>query len=95
MSESSQLDVDRLTGIPRDTSPEAFWIHCEALRRLGTAGRLRLAFDLTQQVWNTVEVGIRRRNPEYSDDQVRMMIIRMRLGEELFRLGFPAREAKT
>ena len=94
MSQSSQPDMNRLTGIPRDTSPNAYWIQCEALRRLGTAGRLRLAFDLTQQVWDTVEEGIRRRNPEYTDDQVRMVIVRLRLGEELFRIGFPAQGAK-
>jgi hypothetical protein len=95
MNQSSPVDPNQLIGIPRDTTPEAFWIQCEALRNLGVAGRLRLAFDLTQQVWNTVEAGIRRRHPEWSDDQVRMMVVRMRLGEDLFRIGFPAQEAKT
>jgi hypothetical protein len=94
MNQSPQIDSHKFTGIPRDTTPEAFWIQCEALRRLGVAGRLRLAFELTQQVWDTVEAGIRRRNPEYNNEQVQMMVVRLRLGEDLFRIGFPQQGEK-
>lgn len=86
------VDVEQISGIPRDTSPDAFWAQCNALRRLGTAGRLRLAFDLTDQVWKTTEAGIRRRHPEYSDEQVRLALIRMRLGNDLFQIGFPGQQ---
>jgi hypothetical protein len=88
MNQTASIDVERLTGIPRDTSPEAFWIQCAALRQLGISGRLQLAFDLTEQVWKNVAAGIRRRHPDYTDQQVRLAIIRLRLGEELFRLGY-------
>jgi hypothetical protein len=89
MTQTTPKSVEHLTGIPRDTSREAFWMQCAALRELGTAGRLRLAFDLTEQVWKTAAAGIRRRHPEYSDEEVRIAAIRMRLGNELFKLGFP------
>jgi hypothetical protein len=94
MSQHVRVDVDHLTGIPRDTSREAFWVQCAALRRLGTAGRLRLAFDLTEQVWKTVTAGIRRRHPEYSEEQVRLAMIRLRLGDDLFRIGYPGEEVR-
>jgi hypothetical protein len=87
--------METMTGIPRDTSRKAFWTQCSALRQLGTEGRLRLAFDLTEQVWKTVEAGIRRRHPEYSDEQIRLAIIRLRLGKELFRLGYPDQEVSV
>ncbi len=59
---------------------------------MGTAGRLRLAFDLSDQVWKTTEAGIRRRHPDYSDEQVRLAFVRMRLGNDLFQIGFPGQE---
>jgi hypothetical protein len=92
MSQHVAFAAESLTGIPRDTSRNAFWVHCAALRKLGTSGRLRLAFDLTEQVWKTAEAGIRRRHPEFSDEQVRLALIKMRLGDELFRIGYPERE---
>jgi hypothetical protein len=85
-------DISKWRGIPRDTSPEAYWIHREALRQLGTAGRLRLAFDISEQMWRTAKAGIRRRHPDYSDEKVQLALVRMRLGEELFRIRYPDEE---
>lgn len=85
-------DISKWRGYSLDTSPQIFRMECEALRRLGTEGRLRLAFDLSDQLWRTAEEGIRRRHPDYSEEQVRLALVRMRLGDELFRIGYPKPE---
>jgi hypothetical protein len=88
-------DISKWRGIPLDTSPEVYWAHREALRRLGTAGRLRLAFDISEQMWRTAKAGIRRRHPEYSEEKVQLALIRMRLGEKLFRIKYPDEEVSA
>jgi len=55
------------------------------LRKLGPEGRLRMAFELSDTVRAVAEAGIRHRHPEYDELQVRQALIRMMLGDELFR----------
>jgi hypothetical protein len=82
-------DISNWRGIPLDTPPEVYWTHREALQKLGAAGRLQLAFDISEQMWRTARAGIQRRHPEYSNEQVQLALIRLRLGEKLFRIGYP------
>jgi hypothetical protein len=53
-----------------DTTPKAAALHLELLRALGPAGRVQIAVDLSDAVRETALDGIRRRHPEYSDDEV-------------------------
>lgn len=78
-----------IKGIPADTTLEAARVQFEVLRRLGTEGRLRLMFDLMENLQATLEAGIRLRHPEYTPEQVRWALVRIRLGEPLFRQCFP------
>lgn len=55
------------------------------LRKLGPEGRIRMAFEMSNTVRAFAEAGIRHRHPEYDERQVRSALIRMMLGEELFR----------
>jgi hypothetical protein len=84
---------DRLSmnysAIPRDTTPEAFWVQIEALRRLGTEGRARMTFQLCDQVRRFAAAGVRSRHPDYTDEQIRFAVIRLRLGERLFAKVYP------
>jgi hypothetical protein len=59
------------------------------LRRLGTEGRARLMVELSGPLQATVEAGIRLRHADDTPDQVRLALIRLRLGEALFRQCFP------
>ena len=77
------------TGIPRDTSSEAYQVQCEVLRRMSPSQRLQQAFDLMDFAESIAAAGIRCRHPNYNAEQVRMALARMRLGNDLFRLAFP------
>ena len=74
---------------PRDTSPEAATVQAEAFRRAGPEGRLRMALEMSEEMARVVDAGVRLRHPDYSDDEVRLAGIRIRLGEELFRAVYP------
>jgi hypothetical protein len=82
------------TGIPADTSPEAYRVQTEALRRLGPKRRAAMTFELNEKMLARVAAGVRMRHPEYTDEQVRLATIRLRLGDAWFRLGFPGVEIK-
>jgi hypothetical protein len=81
--------LTNLSGIPRDTSPAAFRVQCQIVGRLSPSERLQMAFDLTRFAEEIAQGGIRRRHPNYSAEQVRWAIRRMRLGSNLFRKVYP------
>ena len=75
-----------------DTSRESGRIHMDALRRLGIAGRASMTFELSDDLRCVAEAGVRHRHPDYDDDTVRLALIRLWLGPELFRQVQPAVE---
>jgi hypothetical protein len=81
-----------LTGIPLDTSLEALRVQSEILRAIGIEGRAKVLFDLNAQARALCEAGVRKRHPEYTDDQIRLARIRLTLGDELFRKVYPGVE---
>jgi hypothetical protein len=83
------FDINKLRGIPEDTTPEAFRIQCDIFRKMTPTERLRRTFDLIDFAERLSAAGIRERHPEYSNEQVRMALIRMRLGDELFKQVYP------
>jgi len=68
-----------------DTSKEAMRVQMAVLRKLGPERRLQMALELSETVRAVSEAGIRHRHPEYDERQVRRALIRMVLGDELFR----------
>ncbi len=75
-----------------DTSREAGRMHMEVLRRLGIARRASMTFELTDDLRRVTEAGVRHRHPNYDDDIVRLALIRLWLGPELFRRVHPTVE---
>ena len=57
--------------VPRDTTAAAAALHEQAYRELGPAGRLRIALELSDFTHTLAVAGIRRRNPEYSEEDAR------------------------
>jgi hypothetical protein len=55
---------------PADTSPAAFAHLIERYGEIGTAGRSRIAAELSDAVRETALAAIRRRHPEYSEADV-------------------------
>ncbi|MDA7978224.1 MAG: hypothetical protein MPJ50_05575 [Pirellulales bacterium] len=73
---------------PLDTTPEAYAVQQEVLRKLGGSRRAELALEWSAKIRETAMAGIRSRNPHYSSRQVVLAYARMTLGEKLFREAF-------
>jgi hypothetical protein len=67
-----------------DTTADAAQFQTAVLRRLGVEGRARMTFELSDNLRAVTEAGIRHRHPEYDDRRVRLELIRIVLGPELF-----------
>jgi hypothetical protein len=74
--------------IPKDTTVEALRKQFEILERIGIEGRAEMTFQLSDNLRQIIEDGVRFRNPEYSDSQVRQEVLRITLGDELYRKAF-------
>ena len=75
-----------------DTSREAARMHLEVLRRLGIGRRAAMTFELSDDLHRVTEAGIRHRHPDYDDELVRLALLRLWLGPELFRRVHPTVE---
>jgi len=73
---------------PFDTTPYADQIQVEVFRRMRPEERLQSALSLAQTSRELLKEGIRRRHPEYGEEQVRLAAIRIMLGEDLFLLAY-------
>jgi hypothetical protein len=77
---------------PADTTPEAAKVQLEIYRRMPPSRRLELALALSDTVRRVAAAGVRQRHPAYSDEQVRLAVLRLTLGDELFGQAFPGVE---
>jgi hypothetical protein len=70
--------------IPKDTTIDALRKQFEILERIGIEGRAEITFQLSDNLRQIIEDGVRLRNPEYNDSQVRQDVLRITLGDELY-----------
>jgi hypothetical protein len=75
--------------IPRDTRPEAAAVLFEIYRRMPPLRRFELALEMGEMARSLSDAGVRSRHPDYSDEQVRLAVIRLSLGDDLFREVYP------
>jgi hypothetical protein len=80
--------------IPSDTTLDAFRAQIKVFRRMSPEMRLEQALTWSQNVWSLSRAGIRDRHPDYSDREVELASIRLRLGEELFSQVYPGIEVR-
>ena len=66
-----------------DTSDEALAVQMARLRQMSPHERLRRSCAWSGQVRRMAFDAIRRRHPEYSDDEVRLSFIELTFGKEL------------
>lgn len=71
-----------------DTAPEALAVQFRILRRMGAAGRAAMTFELSNNLRSLVEAGVRHRNPRWDDRAVEREVIRLMIGDELFRRAY-------
>lgn len=48
-----------------------------------------MVVESSEAIFAIAEAGIRMRHPDYSDDEVRLTGIRIRIGDDLYRAAFP------
>lgn len=75
--------------IPADTTPEAARVQAEVFRRMSPERRLELALQMSDSLRATVAAGVRSRHPALTAEQVRLAVIRLLVGDELFRRAYP------
>lgn len=75
--------------VPPDTTLDAARLQYAALRRLGPEARLEMGGRLSDSMRARLDAGVRHRHPDYDDGQVRLAVIRLLLGRELFEQCFP------
>ena len=58
-------------------------------RRMSGEERLRIGFEASSLSRRLQAEGVRSRHPEYTEDDVRLAVIRINLGDELFQKVYP------
>lgn len=78
-----------MNAYPHDTSREAAAIQIEIYRQMPPDQRLDLACRMSDAARELSEAGVRSRHSDYTDREVRLAVIRMMLGDELFQKAYP------
>jgi hypothetical protein len=78
--------------LPADTSLDAIRVQHEVYRRMAPERRWELVFQMNEWARELSAAGVRARHPEYTDRQVKLAVIRLTLGEELFRKAYPGED---
>jgi hypothetical protein len=78
-----------MNGIPADTTIEALRKQFEILRKLGPEVRLKMAFEMSDNLRSIVESGVRGRNPDYDEQKIKQEVLRLMIGEVLFKQIYP------
>jgi len=81
-----------MDAIPSDTTIEAARKQFEILRRLGPEVRLKMAFELSDNLRSLVEAGVRLRHGDFDEQRVQQEVLRLMVGETLFRQIHPDAE---
>ncbi|MGA2093578.1 MAG: hypothetical protein ABSH16_09250 [Sedimentisphaerales bacterium] len=71
--------------IPADTTLEAHRKQVEILRKLSPQSKALMAMELTDNIRQIAIEGIRSRHPEFNEKQVMRELLRMLVGDELFK----------
>ncbi len=77
-----------------DTTPEALHAYYGVIWRMTPEERLSVGLRLGRRMRALSEAAVRMRLPDYNDKQVRLAVIRLRLGRELFERAYPGIEIK-
>ena len=75
---------------PLDTSPDAEKVQIEIFQRMEPEKRLQSAALLSETCHILLAEGIRKRHPNYNEEQIRLAVIRCLLPEDLFLQAYPS-----
>ena len=74
---------------PLDTSPEAYKLQLEIFRAMTPGERLQRGSELSELSRGLLADGVKHRHPEYNEQEIRLAVIRIELGEKLFLTVYP------
>ena len=69
---------------PRDTSPEAWKVYLDLMRKMSPEEKLQRTFEYSAMVRNLAEAVLRREHPSASDREIFLRTARQRLGADLY-----------
>ncbi len=78
-----------MNAIPADTTVDAARKQFEILRRLGAQTRVKMAFELSDNLRSIVEAGVRLRHGDYDEQKIKQQVLRLMIGETLFKQIHP------
>jgi hypothetical protein len=78
-----QKRQNKLNPVPKDTSPKAYSIYHKILASLSPQQRLEMVFELSENVRAIAVAGLRKRHPEFTDQQIAFEIIHKLYGVDL------------
>jgi hypothetical protein len=73
---------------PADTSPEAWQVWLDLVRKMTPSERLQRTFEYSAFVRNLAESTLRSKHPEASEREIFLRAARQRLGPELFERAY-------
>jgi hypothetical protein len=71
-----------------DTTADALAVQVQVLRRIGLAGRIAMTFELSDNLRSLVAAGVRHRHPHWDDRAIEREVIRLMIGDDLFRQAY-------
>jgi hypothetical protein len=84
------LDPSYDAEVALDTSPDAQRRQDDVFRAMSPDQRAAMAAEMSEAAFEIAETGIRLRHPGYTDEEVRLTGIRLRIGDDLFVAAFPS-----
>jgi hypothetical protein len=72
-----------------DTTEEAARVQREVYRQMSPAQRLELIFEMNLHLRELLAAGVRNRHPKYTEAEVKLAVIRLWLGPDLFSKAYP------
>ena len=74
-----------MNAIPADTTVGAARKQFEILRGLDVNTRAKMTFELSNNLRSIIEAGVKLRHPDFDEQQIRRQVLRLMIGETLFR----------
>jgi len=72
-------------GIPTDTTLEAVRKEFEILRRLGPEVRAKMALEMSDNLRRIVKAGVRHRHPDFNQRKIELEVLRLMIGDKLYK----------
>ena len=75
--------------ISSDTLQDSAVKQFDTLQRMDINARAAMTFELSDNLRSIVESGIRQRHPDYSDEDIKLSVLRLTIDKKLFDQAFP------